>query len=145
MKELEIKDLYTLNRLDEECGMMVNHTAIDKKYDYYMFNKMDWLLDHKDEIENDFASEYKNRFDDYCFDIMMSSKYIGEYKLDCFRQLKRMPRDKQVKKMAGMFYVNPLDGLKGNGTVELNNILDKIFFQKYECDALRIFDELKRK
>lgn len=70
----KIKNLYSLNILNEKCKILLNNsnklTDINPDfYDFYFLNNLDWLIENQDKINNDF----KNNLDKIKFDVIFSN------------------------------------------------------------------------
>lgn len=52
--DLKINDLVKLDTLEKRCEILLNCRIDDRFYDYYMFNKINWLLENEDKINNDY-------------------------------------------------------------------------------------------
>lgn len=70
----KIKNLYSLNILNEKCKILLNNsnklTDINPEfYDFYFLNDLDWLIENQDKINNDF----KNNLDKIKFDVIFSN------------------------------------------------------------------------
>ena len=69
----KIKNLYSLNILNEKCKMLLNnsnklHDEIQDFYDFYFLNSLDWLIKNEDKINQDFY----NNLDKMKFDVIFS-------------------------------------------------------------------------
>ena len=67
--DLKINDLVKINILEKRCEILLNCRIDDRFYDYYMFNKINWLLENEDKINND----YFNNLDKIKFDVILNS------------------------------------------------------------------------
>lgn len=70
----KIKNLYSLNILNEKCKILLNNSnklknEIQDFYDFYFLNSLDWLIKNQDKINNDF----NNNLDKIKFDIVFSN------------------------------------------------------------------------
>lgn len=69
----KIKNLYSLNVLNEKCKILLNnsnklHHKIQDFYDFYFLNDLDWLIENQDKINQDFY----NNLDKMKFDVIFS-------------------------------------------------------------------------
>lgn len=65
----KIKNLYSLNVLDEKCTILLNNNINPDFYDFYFLNNLDWLLKNQDKINRDFY----NNLDKIKFDVIFSN------------------------------------------------------------------------
>ena len=61
---MEIRKLEVLNILKEMAMAMLNHRVDDEFYDYYMLKELNWLIENRKKIINDYDNNYdKLKFD----------------------------------------------------------------------------------
>ena len=61
---MKIRKLEVLNILIEMAGAMLNHRVDDEFYDYYMLKELNWLIENRNKIINDYVNNYdKLKFD----------------------------------------------------------------------------------
>ena len=61
---MEIRKLEVLNILKEMAEAMLNHRVDDEFYDYYMLKELNWLIENRKKIINDYVNNYdKLKFD----------------------------------------------------------------------------------
>ena len=61
---MEIRKLEVLNILKEMAGAILNHRVDDEFYDYYMLKELNWLIENRKKIINDYVNNYdKLKFD----------------------------------------------------------------------------------
>ena len=61
---MEIRKLEVLNILKEMAMAMLNHRVDDEFYDYYMLKELNWLIENRKKIINDYVNNYdKLKFD----------------------------------------------------------------------------------
>lgn len=61
---MKIRKLEVLNILNEMAEAMLNHRVDDEFYDYYMFKELNWLIENRKKIINDYVNNYdKLKFD----------------------------------------------------------------------------------
>lgn len=70
----KIKNLYSLNILNEKCKILLNNSnkladINPEFYDFYFLNNLDWLIENQNKINNDF----KNNLDKIKFDVIFSN------------------------------------------------------------------------
>lgn len=84
---MKIKKLYVLNLLNEMAGAMLNHRVDDEFYDYYMLKELNWLIENRNKIINDYVNNYdklkfdfENNYFNYInkFDVRKIKKIIEE-------------------------------------------------------------------
>lgn len=64
----KIKNLYSLNVLNEKCKILLNNNINPDFYDFYFLNNLDWLIKNENKINQDFY----NNLDKIKFDVIFS-------------------------------------------------------------------------
>lgn len=99
----KIKNLYSLNVLNEKCKILLNNNINPDFYDFYFLNGLDWLIKNENKINQDFYNNLdKIKFDvifsdlDERVNIILNIKDLDEFaKCICFAPLKFLKKRKQ--------------------------------------------------
>lgn len=99
----KIKNLYSLNILNEKCKILLNNNINPDFYDFYFLNNLDWLIENQDKINQDFYNNLdKIKFDvifsnlDERVNLILNIKDLDEFaKCICFAPLKFLKKRKQ--------------------------------------------------
>lgn len=76
---MKINELYKLNELNTKAGLLLNNSVDNDFYDFYMTKNLEWLLENKEKIEND----YINNIAKLKFDIILNTDLIERQDLIC--------------------------------------------------------------
>ena len=79
VNDLKINDLVKINTLEKRCEILLNCRIDDQFYDYYMYNKLNWLLENEDKINNDYFSNLKS--DRVKFEVILNSNLNERFDL----------------------------------------------------------------
>lgn len=127
----KIKNLYSLNILNEKCKILLNNNINTDFYDFYFLNDLDWLIENQDKINNDF----KNNLDKIKFDVIFSN-------LD--ERVNIILNIKDLEEFTQYISIAPLKFLKKRKQKEILKQFNEFNNINNDYLKLKYFDSIKR-
>ena len=127
----KIKNLYSLNVLNEKCKILLNNNINPDFYDFYFLNNLDWLIENKDKINQDFY----NNLDKIKFDVIFSN-------LD--DRIKLILNIKDLEEFTQYISIAPFKFLKKKRQNEILKQFNEFSKIKNQYKKLKYFDSIKR-
>ena len=132
----KIKNLYSLNILNEKCKILLNNSnklnsEIQDFYDFYFLNSLDWLIENQDKINQDFY----NNLDKIKFDVIFSNLED---------RIKLILNIKDLEEFTQYISIAPFKFLKKKRQDEILKQFNEFSKIKNQYKKLKYFDSIKR-
>lgn len=132
---MKINKLHEINILNTKAGILVNHHIDEDFYDYFFENELNWLLENKDKIENDF----NKNIDKLKFDIILNTKL--DERIDLILSLKNA----SIEEFSNYINYIPFATLDKKSKSQVTKYFDEFKSIKDNHDAVRFFERICRK
>ncbi len=133
----KIKNLYSLNNLNDKCKILLNNSnklsddINPDFYDFYFLNSLDWLIENQKKINNDFY----NNLDKLKFDVIFSN-------LD--ERVNIILNIKDLDEFAQYVSIAPFKFLKKKRQNEVLKQFNEFIKIKNQYKKIKYFDSIKR-
>lgn len=127
----KIKNLYSLNILNEKCKILLNNNINPDFYDFYFLNSLDWLIKNEDKINQDFY----NNLDKIKFDVIFSNLED---------RIKLILNIKDLEEFTQYISIAPFKFLKKKRQNEILKQFNEFSKIKNQYKKIKYFDSIKR-
>lgn len=132
---MRINKLYELNILNTKAGILVNHHIDNEFYDYYFENELNWLLENKDKIEDDF----NKNIDKLKFDVILNTNL--DERIDLILALKKA----SIEEFSNYINYIPFAMLGKKSKSQVTKCFDDFKSIRDGYDAIIFFEKICRK